>query len=68
MKKNNLNFFLFCFIIQFTSGQIFQSELLKKSASLLYYQGMYPSVNQALALSEDYNSSEYELQDFDMPL
>ena len=63
MKKNNLNFFLFCFIIQFTSGQIFQSELLNKSASLLYYQGMYPNVNQALALSEDYNSSEDDLHD-----
>ena len=42
---------------------IFQSELLNKSASLLYYQGMYPNVNQALALSEDYNSSEDDLHD-----
>ena len=63
MKINNVNFFLFCFIIQLASGQIFQTERLKKSASLLYYQGMYPNVNQAFALFNDYNSSEQDLLD-----
>ena len=63
MKINNVNFFLFCFIIQLASGQIFQTERLKKSASLLYYQGMYPNVNQAFALFDDYNSNEQDLLD-----
>ena len=63
MKINNVNFFLFCFIIQLASGQIFQTERLKKRASLLYQQGMYPNVNQAFALFEDYNSSEEDLLD-----
>ena len=63
MKINNVNFFLFCFIIQLASGQIFQTDRLKRSASLLYYQGMYPNVNQAFALFEDYNSSEEDLLD-----
>ena len=38
-------------------------ERLKKRASLLYQQGMYPNVNQAFALFEDYNSSEEDLLD-----
>ena len=43
MKINNVNFFLFFFIIQLASGQIFQTERLKKRASLLYYNGIYPN-------------------------
>ena len=63
MKINNVNFFLFFFIIQLASGQIFQTERLKKRASLLYYNGMYTNVNQAFALFQDYNSSEQDLLD-----
>ena len=39
MKINNVNFFLFFFIIQLTSGQIFQTERLKMRKTKKNLQG-----------------------------
>ena len=63
LKKNKTNSFLFCLIFQSVFGQLFQSNLLKQSASSLYYQGNYPNVNQAFSLFEDYSTSEKDLMD-----
>ena len=54
-KKNSLLLLLLFFFIAPAWSQLFDDTLLKISASDLYYQGIYPNVDQAFALYEDYN-------------
>ena len=56
-------FFFFIFSVSYT--QIFDKDALKQRASQLYYQGIYPNVNQAFALFEDYNITAREREEMD---
>lgn len=64
MKRNNVIFcLLFFFALNIISAQLFDKQELKQRASGLYYQGIYPNVNQAFALFEHYNADWEDHQD-----
>ena len=44
-------------------SEVFDKSALKIKATDLYYQGMFPNVDPALALYEDFNFTETELEE-----
>jgi TolA-binding protein len=60
------NSFLIALLFFFTApswSQLFDKAALKIKATDLYYQGVFPNVDQALALYEDFNLNATELEE-----
>ena len=55
-KKNSFLPILLFFFTALSWSQVFEKAALKVKATGLYYQGIFPNVEPALALYEDYNS------------
>ena len=64
-KKNSLLPLLLFFLTSPVWSQLFDNTLLKINASDRYYQGDYPSVDQAFALYEDFNLNHEEREQID---
>ncbi len=62
-KKNSFIPILLFFFTALSWSQVFERAALKVKATGLYYQGFFPNVEPALALYEDYNTSDTELQE-----
>ena len=62
-KKNSFLPILLFFFTALSWSQVFEKAALKVKATGLYYQGIFPNVEPALALYEDYNTSDTELQE-----
>ena len=62
-KKNSFLPILLFFFTALSWSQVFDKAALKVKATGLYYQGIFPNVEPALALYEDYNTSDTELQE-----
>ncbi len=62
-KKNSLLPILLFFFIAPSWSQLFDKAALKIKATDLYYQGVFPNVDQALALYEDFNLNATELEE-----
>ena len=60
IKKNSFLLILLFFFIATSRSQIFNDVALKINATELYYQGLYPNVDQSLAIYEDYNTNALE--------
>ena len=60
IKKNSFLLILLFFFIAPSWSQIFNDVALKINATELYYQGLYPNVDQSLAIYEDYNTNALE--------
>mgnify|MGYP003684944145 FL=1 len=65
MTQKKIAYFLFCcfFFTALSWSQFFDKAALKIKATELYYQGVYPNVNLALALYEDFNLNTTELEE-----
>ena len=61
MKKNSLLTALLFFFTAPIWSQVFNNSVLKIKATDLYYQGVYPNVDQGLALYEDFNHNAVDL-------
>ena len=62
-KKNSFFFILLFFFTALSWSQVFDKSALKIKATDLYYQGIFPNVDPALALYEDFNFTETELEE-----
>jgi len=63
IKKNSLLPILLFFFTAPSWSQLFDKAPLKIKAIDLYYQGVFPNVDQALALYEDFNLNATELEE-----
>ena len=63
IKKNSLLPILLFFFTAPSWSQLFDKAALKIKATDLYYQGVFPNVDQALTLYEDFNLNATELEE-----
>ena len=63
LKKNSFPTILLFFFTALSWSQVFDKAALRVKATGLYYQGIFPNVEPALALYEDYSATDNELQE-----
>jgi tetratricopeptide (TPR) repeat protein len=62
-QKNSLLPILLFFFSATVWSQLFDKTLMKINASDLYYQGVYPNVDQAFSLLEDFNTDDSDQEE-----
>ena len=62
-KKNGILTILLFFFTALSWSQLFDKASLKIKATDLYYQGVFPNVDPALALYDDFNIKKAELEE-----
>lgn len=62
-KKNSILTILLFFFTALSWSQLFDKASLKIKATDLYYQGVFPNVDPALALYDDFNIKKAELEE-----
>jgi TolA-binding protein len=63
IKENSLLTALLFFFTALSWSQVFDKSVLKIKATDLYYQGIFPNVDQGLALYEDFNLNAADLEE-----
>lgn len=63
LKKNSFLLILLFFFTALSWSQVFDKAALKIKATDLYYQGIFPNVQLALALYEDFSFTDTEIQE-----